>query len=323
NYPIYLPIDPSTIYSKAMVEDRNPCTDDHYQTIGDFWYFWSPEREGCQLKEGQDYIVINASIKRLPNTKLSYPEYQNLTDEKGNITIHVLFGMDDPTLDRNPLTSSDINANNYRIFRNYLLKNSYVPTTWTEQQVQSIAKTLNGQVPFVETLQKGKLIYRFFYGPTGINEESLGFHWFYKDALEKASIMMYEGHSGLGGHLDLDSIEQNLGEKIKFSKRYQIYFFDSCTSYRYYNNAYFERKRTSSDPTGSKKLDIFTNGLATAFAAMPVASQSIAVALEKALNYAKDGNGFVSYQTLTKQIDSQNLFGINGDEDNLAPTKIK
>lgn len=323
-YDVYLPNNPKKIYGAAMVGNHNPCTDEHYQSEGDFWYFWSPDRPGCNLKVGKDYSIVKAKIQRFTNSKLSYPEYQNLPDEKGNITIHVLFGMDDPSLERNPLKSSDINAYNYRAFRNTLLKNGYKATQWTDAQVKSIAKTLDGDAPFVETIQKGKLVYRFFYAPTGIDEDALGFHWFYKDALENASIMMYEGHSGLGGHLDLESIEENLGEPIKFNKkRYQIFFFDSCTSYRYYNSQYFERKVSTQDPKGTKKLDIFTNGLATAFDAMPNASAALATALEKALDYAQTGNGFVSYQTLAKQIDSDNLFGINGDEDNVAPEKIK
>lgn len=322
-YPIYLPSNPAQIYSASMVGIQNPCTDEHYQDEDDFWYFWSPSRKGCKLQEGRDYFIVNAKIQRYVNSKLSYPEYQNLPDEKGNITIHALFGMDDPSLGRNPLKSNDINAQNYRAFRNYLLKKGYQATRWSDEQVKFIALTLDGSVPFVETIQKDKIIYRFFYGPTGIDQDALGFHWFYKDALENASIMMYEGHSGLGGHLDLDSIEQNLGRTIRFSKRYQIYFFDSCTSYRYYNTSYLERKMTSKDPNGTKKLDIFTNGLATDFEAMPASSSALAMALEKALNYAKAGNGFVSYQTLAKQIDSDNLFGINGDEDNVVPTKIK
>lgn len=322
-YGVYLPINPAKIYSKAMVGANNPCTDEHYQSEGDFWYFWSPEREDCQLKEGKDYVIVKAKVQRYVNSKLTYPEYQNLPDAQGNINIHVLFGMDETDQDRNPLKSKDINAYNYREFRNYLIKNGYKAVKWTEEQVQSVAKTMNGDAPYVETIQKGKLVYRFFYGPTGIDEDSLGFHWFYKDALENASVMMYEGHSGLGGHLDLDSIEESLGETINFNKKYQIYFFDSCTSYKYYNTAYFERKMTAKDPKGSKKLDIFTNGLATAFDAMPAASAALAIALEKSLTYAEAGTNFVSYQSLAKQIDSDNLFGVNGDEDNVSPTKIK
>jgi hypothetical protein len=235
-----------------------------------------------------------------------------------------MFGMDDNQKGRNPLNSGDINAENYRDFRNYLLEKDYKAKKWTAAEINKVAKTKNGALPFVETIQKGKIVYRFFFGPSAIDEDSLAFHWFYKDALENSSIMIYGGHSGLGGHLDLDSIEANLGEAIKFNpKKYQILFFDSCTSYKYYNTAYFDRKVTAKDPKGSKSLDIFTNGLSTFFHVMPASNKAIAIALEKALSYAQTGAGFVSYQTLAKQIDSDNLFGINGDEDNAAPTQIK
>jgi hypothetical protein len=47
---------------------------------------------------------------------------------------------------------------------------------------------------------------------------------------------------------------------------------------------------------------------------MPAVSAALNMALEKALNLAQTGNGFVSYQTLAKQIDSNNLFGVNAAE---------
>ena len=323
-YDIILVKNPVNIYADSFVGDFNPCTDEHYQSEGDFWYFWNPKNEGCELKKGKDFTIVKAKVTRFVNTELSYPEYQNLPDANGNINIHVFFGMDDNTHNRNPLKSPDVNADNYREFRNYLVKKGYTSKRWTTAEINKIAKTKNGDAPYVETLQKEKIIYRFFFGPTAIDEDSLAFHWFYKDAIENSSVMIYGGHSGLGGHLDLDSIENNLGELINFNtKKYQIFFFDSCTSYKYYNQDYFSRKVTAKDPNGTKKLDIFTNGLSTYFHVMPDSNKAMAVAFEKALGYAKSGNGFVSYQTMAKQIDSDNLFGISGDEDNVAPSAIQ
>lgn len=330
NYDLVMPINPATIYQAGMIERKNPetaeleeynpCTDDHYQSEGDFWYFWNPEQEGCLLKKGKDYQVVTAKIERFKNTKISYPEYKNLADANGVTSVHVLFGLDDAESDRNPLTSKDVNAENYRDFRDYLIKNNYVSKKWSKQEISAIAGSTNGALPYIETLTKGKISYRFFFGATGIDEDSLAFHWFYKDAIENASVMIYGGHSGLGGHLDLATIEENLGTPINFNHdRYQIFFFDSCTSYKYYNQNYFERKVSKNDPTGSKKLDIFTNGLATYFSTMPDSNRTISVALDKALNYAEKGT-YASYQTLAKEIDSENLFGISGDEDNEAPT---
>lgn len=325
SYNIIMPINPATIYQKSMVGKINPCTEEHAQFESSFWYYWSPERPGCKLVKDKDYFVIKAKLTRFTSTKLTYPEYQNLPDEKGNITIHVLFGMNIVTNERNPLKSQDVNSLNYKSFRTYLLEKGYTAKTWTADQIRAIAKTQNdADLPFVETIQKGKIIYRFFFGATGIYEHSQAFHWFYRDAIQNASIIIYTGHSGLGKHLVLDEIEDDLGVEVKFNtKRYQIFFFDSCTSYRYYNNIYFDRKKTLEDPKGTKKLDILTTGRATYFDSMKYSNAAIASALESAIQHAITGTNFVSYQTLAKRIDSGNLFGINGDEDNEAPTRIK
>lgn len=320
SYPITLPVNPKTIYQRAMVGENNPCTDHHYQSEGDFWYFWSPNRYGCKLVQGKDYIIVNAKMTRIANTQLTYPEYQNLPDKNGDINIHVLFGMDDPSKGRNPLKSADINADNYRIIRDQFIKKGYTSKVWTKAEVSKIAKTLDGEAPFIETLTKGKIKMRFFFGPSGIDEDALGFHWFYKDAIENSSVMIYSGHSGLGGHLDLASIEANLGEEIKFNtNKYQIFFFDSCTSYRYYNTQYLDRKITDKDPTGTKKLDLFVNGLSTLFSAMPDSVSGLVTSVEKAVGLATEKKTYVSYQAIAKQIDSDNLFGIVGDEDNISP----
>ena len=125
--------------------------------------------------------------------------------------------------------------------------------------------------------------------------------------------MIYDGHSGLGGHLDLADIEST--EQFKITpdpSRYQIYFFNSCTSYTYFNTDYFARKQTSADPRGTKNLDILANGLATAFDVM----HDTNLALLRAIDAWSSGKAKTSYQELAAQIDSENLFGVIGDEDN-------
>lgn len=316
---IVLPIAPDTIYESSFVGDKNPCTDDHYQSEGDFWYFWSPEREGCNLKENVDYKIVKAKLTRIANTKKSYPEYSKLPDANGVVSMHVFFGLDDSSKSRDASTSKDINADNYREFRAYLLGHGYTSRKMTETEVKRIAKTSDGKLPYVEVFSKDKMQVRLFFGATGINEDSKAFHWFFKDAIENASIMIYNGHSGLGGHLDLASIEANIETNINFNtNRYQIFFFDSCTSYRYYNQQYLERKMTEQDPKGTKKLDIFTNGLSTYFHVLTNANVVMTEAVEKALQMSANGQ-YVSYQTIAQEIDSDNLFGIVGDEDNELP----
>lgn len=325
-YDIILPINPDTIYSAGMVGNKNPCTDHHYQSEGDFWYFWNPNKYGCKLKKDIDYKVISAKIKRIQNTTQTYPEYEKLVNDKNEVVMTLLMGMDDPGKVRDPNTSMDINASNFRDIKSSLLKRGYSNRLWSKEEIKKVIKESTRTKFYIEefskefthsqTGQKYKVILNIFFGPSGIDEDNIPFHYFYKDAIENSSIMMYDGHSGLGGHLDLESIEEARGFTFMPSQdKYQIYFFNSCTSYTYYNTMYFARKKTTMDPKGTKNLDILTNGLATYFSVMHDTNMALIVAVEKWLK----GEAVISYQTLAKSIDSGNLFGVNGDEDN--PTK--
>ncbi|MCX7978900.1 MAG: hypothetical protein N2578_07845, partial [Bdellovibrionaceae bacterium] len=285
--------------------------------------FWSPERPGCRLEKDKHYFVFRASVLRVKNTKVTYPEYARLVDADGVIRMSLLMGMDDPAKGRDPNTSRDINADNFKDIKSTLLKSGYKSQIWNRSE---ILRVTNGKTDrgYVETFRKtlirdGRPItleLEVFFGPSGISEDSTAFHWFFKRALETKAIMMYDGHSGLGGHLDLESIEAANQFKIQPNKnKYQIYFFNSCSSYTYYNKMYFSRKRTSTDPRGTKNLDIFTNGLATYFHVM----HDTNMALIRAVEAWASGKATISYQALAAEIDSDNLFGINGDEDN--PTR--
>lgn len=320
-YSVVLPSNPDTVYEAAMVGDHNPCTDHHYQSEGDFWYFWNPSNPGCKLVAGKDYDVVRGRVRRAANSTRTYPEYQRLVDADGKITVHMLMGMDDPSNDRDPTRSQDVNAENFRDIKQGLQGIGFSSRKLTDAEVLRVIQGHGGSRPrvmphvesFTKADSKATVEVRVFFGPSGIDEQSQAFHYFFKDALENGSIMMYDGHSGLGGHLDLESIERTEGFRFAPARdRYQIYFFNSCSSYTYYNSMYFGRKRSSSDARGTKNLDILTNGLATYFSVM----HDTNMALIRAIDAWADGRGTISYQKIAEQIDSGNLFGINGDEDN-------
>jgi hypothetical protein len=313
-YDVLLPVNPDTIFEASMDGDYNPCTDDHYQSEGDFWYFWSPERKGCKLKEGRDYLRIEAGFERIANQTKSYPEYPRLVDSEGRLTTWILMGMDKPTNAKDPMVSDDINAQTYRTLRKGLLKLGLEVREWTKSEVRELTGSASPTIEeFTFKAERAELKVFMFFGESGIDERSTPFHFAYRHALEKASVMIYDGHSGLGGHLDLDSIEAANQFQIKIPKdRYQIYFFNSCTSYSYYNTLYFEKKKTATDRKGSKNLDILTNGLETYFDVM----KSTNLALISAFKNWAEGKKSTSYQELAQEIDSDNLFGVNGDEDN-------
>ena len=316
---ILLPLNPDTMFKAGIVGRANPCTDSTHTDEGDFWYFWSPSRPGCKLVENVHYIKVQGSLVRHPNVEQSFPEYERLVDSSGNITVSILMGLDNPDSNSmNPNNSRDINAPNFRAIKQGLLQAQYQAREWSKEEINHIAPGVRGkELPYVEEftkkLAKANIVVRMFFGPTGIDEKSKAFHYFFKDAIENASIMIYGGHSGLGGHLDLPSIEETQNFTMQPNQsRYQIYFFNSCSSYTYYNSMFFGRKQTSVDPRGTKNLDIMTNGLATYFHVIGPTNLAVVQAVE----LWAAGTARASYQTIAKKIDSNNLFGINGDEDN-------
>ena len=323
-YEVLLPVNPDTIYKEGILLRRNtetyPCTDAHYDGEGDFWYFWNPSNPGCPLREGVHFDKVKGRIRRLPSATSTYPEYERLAGPDGVIRISLLFGMDDPTNLKLPLASTDINAENFRETRTSLLRMGYHETVWTKDRIRALLPPRTSPHPYVADYElqtpKGRIVITLFFGPSGIDERSRAFHYFFKDAVENSSVLIYDGHSGLGGHLDLKSIEETEGFKLKpHPDRYQILFFNSCTSYTYYNSMFFDRKRSAADPRGTKNLDVLTNGLATQFDVMHETN----MALIKAIQGWATGRPRVSYQALAAAIDSDNLFAVNGDEDN--PTR--
>lgn len=334
-YDVFLPNNPDEIYQKGMVGSTNPCTDHHYQSEGDFWYFWNPSQYRCPLKEGQDYARIKTKIVRKPNKISSFPDYARLIRKNSEglqeIKINVFIGMDNPSNDKNPYTTNvskkDINAQTFQTLHDYFQRQGYSVVEEMDLSHHPALKTLNARsIGYLETQQKkikgprGEIVIsaEMYFGPTGINENSRTFHYLLKNAIENGSLFIYDGHSGLGGHLNIESIEydeQQLNPQFEINfntNEYQIFYFNSCSSYPYYNTMYFERKKTMSDPLGTYNLDILTNGLSTYFDVLDRASLSVVTAIE----YWAQGKATVSYQELAKAIDSGNLFGINGDEDN-------
>ncbi|OFZ20263.1 MAG: hypothetical protein A2X94_15430 [Bdellovibrionales bacterium GWB1_55_8] len=321
-YKVILPMNPDEIYQAGSVRRGGtvtyPCTDEHYSDEEDFWYFWNPAQPGCPLLQGRDYRVVEAFIRPIPVMTRSYPEYERLADPNGTISIHVLIGMDEPEGNKpHPSTSRDIGAETFRSLKQKLLQGGFSSRQWSRAEITALIQSRARKLPYIEEFTKRSgnhaLVIRLFFGETGIDENSRAFHYFFKDAIENASVVIYDGHSGLGGYLDLPTLEAQNGFRIRLNPRkYQIYFFNSCSSYSYYNSMFFARKSSPSDRRGTKNLDILTTGLATSF---DVGHETNLVLIQAIDHWASSG-GRVSYQELASEIDSENLFGVNGDEDN-------
>ncbi len=338
-YRFALPRTPKLAFSKSNSFTKNPCTDEHYKSEGDFWYFWSPSRKDCGdiLIEGIDYDWVTAEIERKPNVESSYPEYERLPDANKKIKIYLIMGMDKPTNNRNPLqkTKQDANADNYAKIREAVTElgrkarqpTPWVVTRWDNKRLNTVIEEDTRPFPYVESLvlslpdtntRAREIELVMFFGKTGIDEASKGFHYFLRHAFAEGGVVIYDGHSGLGGNLNLPHIEEmrteTSGMPFAFDvpkDRYQIFYFNSCSSYTYYNAMFFNLKKTRTR-AGSKNLDIVTTGLETAFDGSVRTNMEL---IRTIYNWAHGGT-VKSYQNLVSHLENENLAGINGDEDN-------
>jgi hypothetical protein len=82
--------------------------------------------------------------------------------------------------------------------------------------------------------------------------------------LREADVFVYDGHSGLGGYLSVGLLFGNRKYDLPKDK-YQIFFFNGCSTFSYYNYDYFQLKATASDPRGIDNLDILTTTTPASF----------------------------------------------------------
>lgn len=84
-----------------------------------------------------------------------------------------------------------------------------------------------------------------------------------KIGFKESDLLIYDGHSGLGWYFDMESLFKQ-GVILPKDKS-QIYFFNGCSTFAYYNRDYFREKASSNDPDGKLFLDNITNAIGAPF----------------------------------------------------------
>ena len=315
--PLKLPLAADNFYALGLKGDVNKCTDEHYNSEGDFWYFWDPDMPGCPLKgDSENVLRFNGHLKKLLNTTSTYPEYDLLygDNENGSVMKTSLFLGYIEAIES--LTTPNRKDDGYIAFREveqsleglgYELKEK--TDAFRENSIGSKIKGINFFRLYEKKVQTklGKTILsqvELLLSDTDINSKDETFHHHYVGALEEADLIAYDGHSGLGTYLNLDWLPA-----FSFKpKKYQIIYFNGCSSYPYYNGNYFAAKG------GTRYMDLITSGLPTLTNTSSPNMMSFATPFLT--------GSLQSYQRLLNQIEISNgdngtyLVGVNGDEDN-------
>lgn len=313
SYTFLIPISHSTIYERS--EGKCTVADESKIDASIFWYHWFPQLAGCPLVENVDYISYVAQLNLINNTIITYPEYERLF-QNGSLNMTTFFGVANyEATNWDPNTSSDIAAKDYLHQRQILVETYGMQSrVWSENEVrQYYNPSSESPVPYIEDLTRvtrnGRVNVRLFFGNTGLEHDSKAFHIFLRPALMNQQIIIYNGHSGIGKNLNLASIESNRGVPFSLSSNYQIYFLGSCAPYAYYTDMFFKRKISTSDPLGTKNLDLITFANESNFG-----NHYDDRLIQAVMNYSIN-NIKTTYQNIIGQ-DTRFGFGVNGDEDN-------
>lgn len=293
-----LPKDPVTIYRKGFVSPssrKNLCTDEHYNSEGDFWYFWNPYQDGCPI-DGGDLVGVQTDLSPLPVTRGTYPEYAKLYGENGNgnvLQVSYLVGVDEN------FQNGDLGKKTFRdAFAG--LRNAGFRVTVDEPRRKQLVYDSGQKKTHIQMLL--------------LDPNSAEFAAEAARGLRTADVFLYDGHSGLGGYLDPERLVADSGQPLALPKnKYQIFVFQGCSTYAYYNSAFFSLKRSGSDPKGTKNLDIMTTGIGAAF--------EVGALVDVAFLRSVTMGERPSWQTVMDRVrraegENSALSHINGDEDN-------
>ncbi|MCM2280883.1 MAG: hypothetical protein NDI61_03450 [Bdellovibrionaceae bacterium] len=318
-FDLPVPVSLENVYSPAW--KRCGDSDPEHQTRAFYWYFWDPERTGCDHREGRDYVTVRVRLGRETiNQTNTMPEYAKLLE--GGLRMTIAFGYAKDPLDPNPAADPDEGVDEFRAFvSDFRRKYGAVLASQPIRQ---------GEYRYVA--QPNKIIGERFTGKlngvdvtvnivvaAGVDQMDI----FAKSyAHDHDDVFAWFGHSRVGGAFDADTFRSMLREDPQYyslANSYQVIYWGGCNSYSYYTQPFFELRAETSggrDPRGTKLLDIVANGLPSYF--MFNAANAMITA-DMFLNFQQPK----TYQSMIQSIESiaarmglMVLSVVLGDEDN-------
>lgn len=347
--PLKLPVNIHEIYSLGVQTIKVPmdghkelrainlCTDEHYNSEDDLFYFWDPDRinltgrdfkyPNCPLRNDFENINrLSGEITKLANSWQKYPEYDRLYNS-GKLKIYIFLGyMDDVSNYTNP-NKDDYIYEGYEYIKSKLEENGYELSEENTNKKFSKTKGFYGsgintllkftrqniQRDFISIEEKAKAKSKFMdvevnllLSDTAIGSKDRTFNHFYNQALLDGDLVVYDGHSGLGANLDLEL----LGSKLASAKKYQIIFINGCSGYPYFKDMYFDAKNG-----GSKNLDLILSGISTL---SDTVGQNVMGFLDGFINGKTLNASYILKEIEEASFDMNGsyLTGILGEEDN-------
>ncbi len=232
------------------------CTDEHYQSEGDFWYFYDPFRAGCgYLRKpplsAEFKFELKPSVRRKLDMNVRLDLLRGDNDNGNLLRIDVIHGFDESSED-----PEDVGRQGFEEFNAMLESKGFTQAVvkgYRNRPHLKFSKTIVLPENKIVQVEINSLLVE-----TSISARTVTFAKFLRSSVNEADVIYYAGHSGLGGNLDLQLLEQKAGGFEFNPKKRQIFVFDSCSSYSYYLDSFRSEKTRA-------RIDVITNALASLF----------------------------------------------------------
>lgn len=177
-------------------------------SLGSFWNYYRPHRNGCAIHEGDRVNVLarfNPSVQINNNLM---PNYQKIFQDS-TLEMTVIMTKDHP-LDLNDLSLFDF---------------------------QTLCGAMVEKECHIESFQGNYRILLHVFLLDNFADRPQVFLSQIQNYLQRSDVVSYNGHSGMGANIESFVKYYPIEDKEK----YQIFFFNSCDTYGYFRNEFIEQ----------------------------------------------------------------------------------
>ncbi|MEM6994726.1 MAG: PPC domain-containing protein [Myxococcota bacterium] len=306
SYDFVLPADISFSGQESFTEKYNhDCVDfgAHDVDSGSMWYYYRPERFGCQIDDA-DVVKLTADLEVSPiNTTGKYPEYHKVWEDDV-LSVVAVFGK----YEDGATSNSDAGISAYNRFSR-AIENELTGLDLAMEPANPPFSpgVATPEIVYSAVLPGGKAVEVTAILVDNVRTAGASFDNRYAELTPDADLIIYNGHAGLGANI------RALAQKGDWvTGQYAMVFMNGCDTYAYVDDALAKAHMAvnSDDPNGTKYLDIITNAMPSFFREMPAAS----MALVRGLMAHDDPQ---TYEQMFLGIDSDEVVLVSGEQDNV------
>jgi hypothetical protein len=298
SYDLPLPLD-ATRFDDFNAKYDGKCGRNEYGR-DTFWHDWNPKASGCAIDDA-DVSRGTATIATHPKeTTSKFPEYAEIWKDD-RLDVVAIFGI---------ITSNTPSDMGYGEARDFLdtSKGLLDEAKVVENRASdSILKdtTLTGKVTFGGKARDVKVDVIVVEELQSVGSD---FDARYDALSEKADLILYNGHAGLGKNVNA------LGRKGKITAgKYQLMLLNGCQTFAYIDTTIFDRRTAANgadrDPNGTRFLDVVGN-------ALPGFAHNLASMSNKIFAAAVGADKPQHYNQLLDGMPESHIVVVFGEDDN-------